>query len=186
MRVDDRDARESFAHGFSDYNAALGEAGARTPPVLDPRRMLERMRPLLLVTLTLTAAAASAQSLGAGPGAKLFDAYCTACHKYDGQGMGQAPPLDGSEWVAGPEERLIKIVLHGVRGEMTVQGRTYDREMPGFGAVLSDKQIADLLTIVRRTFGEPSPAITETSVRRVRERHAERRSYWRVEDLRRP
>ena len=147
--------------------------------------MLKRMR-LLLLTPALTAAAAHAQNSDAAPGAKLFDAYCTACHRYDGQGMGQAPPLDDSEWVEGPEERLIKIALHGVRGKLTVQGRTYDREMPGFGAVLSDKEIADLLTFVRRIFGEPSPAITEASVQRVRERHSERRSYWRVEELRRP
>lgn len=117
------------------------------------------------------------------PGAKSFDAYCTACHQYDAQGMGEAPPLHDSQWVEGPEERLIKIVLHGVQGKIEVQGKTYDREMPGFGAILSDKEIAELLTFVRQTFGKPSPAISEASVRRVRERYPRGRSYWRVQEL---
>src|SRR5436190_1457091 len=86
------------------------------------------------------------------PGSVQFQSYCAACHQYDGQRMGEAPPLAGSPWVAGPEERLIKIVLHGVHGPMEVDGKTYDQEMPGFGRILSDVEVASLLSFVRRRF----------------------------------
>ena len=70
----------------------------------------------------------------ADPGRTVFGSYCAACHQYDGRGVGEAPPFEGSPWVTGPEARLIKIVLHGVRGAMVVDGKTYDREMPGIRA----------------------------------------------------
>src|SRR6476646_1566108 len=78
-----------------------------------------------------------ARTPNADAGRTQFQSYCAACHQYDGQGMGDAPPLAGSPWVTGPESRLIRIVLHGVRGPMEVNGKTYDQEMPGFGTILS-------------------------------------------------
>ena len=35
---------------------------------------------------------------------------------------GVYPPLAGSEWVLGSEERLIRIVLHGLKGPVKVKG----------------------------------------------------------------
>jgi mono/diheme cytochrome c family protein len=97
--------------------------------------------------------------------------------------MGDAPALAGSPWVTGPEGRLIRIVLHGVRGPMVVDGKTYDREMPGFGQILSDTQVVSLLSYVRRQFGAPSEPITAEMVSRVRAANPTRTQYWRVEDL---
>ncbi|MBK5292851.1 MAG: cytochrome c [Acidobacteriia bacterium] len=112
-----------------------------------------------------------------------FQNYCAACHQYDGQGMGDAPPLDGSPWVTGPEDRLIGIVLHGVRGPMEVSGKTYDLEMPGFGQVLSDAGAASLLSFVRMRFGAPVAPIAPAAVSRVRALHKTRTDYWSVEEL---
>src|SRR5262249_13679711 len=39
------------------------------------------------------------------PGATHFKSYCAACHQYDGQGAGDAPPLSNSPWITGPEHR---------------------------------------------------------------------------------
>ncbi len=97
--------------------------------------------------------------------------------------MGEAPPLDHSPWVTGPEDRLIKIVLHGVRGPIEVHGKTYNREMPGFGQILSNDEIASLLTFVRKHFGEPSSPVLATSVDRVRTDNPGRTDYWGVEEL---
>jgi len=113
-------------------------------------------------------------------GRNLFQSYCAACHLTV---EGEAPPL-GSPWVTGPEERLIKIVLHGVRGPMEVQGKIWDREMPGFGQILSDADVASLLSFVRQRFGAPGEAITAAAVGRVRAANQSRTEYWRVEDLR--
>ena len=97
--------------------------------------------------------------------------------------MGEAPPLEGSPWVTGPQERLIKIALHGVRGAIEVQGKTYDREMPGFGSILTDEDLASLLSFVRSRFGGPSQPITAAAVRRVRAANQHRTRYWNAGEL---
>jgi mono/diheme cytochrome c family protein len=126
---------------------------------------------------------AEVPKLAADRGAVLFQSYCAACHQYDGQGMGKAPPLAGVSWVTGPESRLIKIVLHGLRGPMVVEGQTYDLEMPGFGQVLSDTDVAVLLSYVRRRFGGSAEPIRPETVGRGRAAHPNRTEYWTVEEL---
>ena len=85
--------------------------------------------------------------------------------------------------MVGPAERLIRIVLHGVKGRMVVAGKEYDREMPGFGKVLSDSQAAAVATYVRARFGSSTAPVSEAEVRRVREQHAGRTSYWQADEL---
>ncbi len=112
-----------------------------------------------------------------------FQSYCAACHQYDGIAGGEAPPLADSPFVTGPESRLIKIVLHGVEGEMEIQGRTYDREMPGFGQILSDPDIAALVSYVRRRFGGIGEPVQSATVSLIRAESETRSSYWQVEEL---
>jgi mono/diheme cytochrome c family protein len=129
--------------------------------------------------------AASPSGQGAGPagGERLFNSYCSACHQYDDQGMGEAPPLDDSPWVIGPSERLIRIILHGVKGRIEIGGRVYDREMPGFGRVLSDEEAAELATYTRSRFGSTAAAITADEVERIRRENADRAEYWLADEL---
>ena len=126
---------------------------------------------------------ASASSHGAG--AALFQTYCAACHQADGAGSpdGRIPPLADSPWVSGPEDRIILIVLHGLRGRIDVKGQTYNVEMLAFGQILADEQIAAILTHVRRQFGEPSAPVTAERVARVRAETADRFEYWTVDEL---
>lgn len=140
-----------------------------------------------LVLLTGCAAPhRQAHLVGSEPGRIEFQSYCAACHQYDGQRMGDAPPLAGSPWVAGPESRLIRIVLHGVRGPLAIDGKAYDREMPGFGQILTDTQVASLLSYVRKQFGAPSGPVTPETVSRVRAANQMRTGYWRVDELLEP
>ncbi|MBI3280136.1 MAG: cytochrome c [Acidobacteria bacterium] len=119
----------------------------------------------------------------AEPGRMQFQSYCAACHAPEAQEADAAPPLEGSPWVTGEAGRLIKIVLHGVRGPIEVQGKIYDREMPGFGQVLSDTDVAALLSFVRKRFGGLSEPITPAAVSRVRAANAGRVDYWSVQEL---
>src|SRR5689334_3906934 len=49
-------------------------------------------------------------------GKKTFTETCASCHQVTGQGLPPAiPPLAGSEWVNGSEERLIRAVLYGLQ-----------------------------------------------------------------------
>jgi mono/diheme cytochrome c family protein len=119
-----------------------------------------------------------------GEGKQLFATYCSACHQIDGGGTtGGAPPLVRSPWVLGSDARLIRIVLHGVRGEIEVGGVVYQLEMPGFGSILADAQVADVLSHVRKTYGGADQPIPAAAVRRVREQSAGRQAYWTVEEL---
>jgi mono/diheme cytochrome c family protein len=94
---------------------------------------------------------------------------------------GEAPPLEGSPWVAGSENIVIRIVLHGLRGPIEVGGRRYNQEMPGFGPILSDADIASLLSYVRARFG--GGPVAQASVRQLRDLHRGRVELWTVEEL---
>lgn len=154
-----------------------------------PRRFVRFTRPsrvfpksALAAFLALGLGEVSGQD-GSSQGQRLFDIYCSACHQYDDQGMGEAPPLEGAPWVVGPAERLIRIVLHGVKGRMVVGGKEYNREMPGFGKVLSDSQVSAVATYVRARFGSSTAPVSEAEVQRVREEHTGRTSYWQADEL---
>ena len=112
-----------------------------------------------------------------------FESYCAACHQRGGTGIeGRVPPLTGSPWVAGSESRLIRIVLHGLRGPIEIDGRTFNMEMPGFH-LFTDEEIASLLSYVRRRYGRPSPPIAAATVSRVRAMTRDHTGYWTVDEL---
>lgn len=96
---------------------------------------------------------------------------------------GEAPPLEASSWVSGPEDRLIKIVLHGVRGRIEVAAKQYNQEMPGFGAILSDADIAALVSHVRARFGGASTPVSPSTVSSIRAAYPQRTDYWTVDEL---
>lgn len=126
----------------------------------------------------------SAQTGNIGSGAARYDMLCASCHGAEGLAVeGEAPPLAGSSWVSGSETRLIKIVLHGVRGPIQVGNLIHDREMLSFGPTLSDEEIASLLSYVRSRWGGSKSPTTPETVRRVRAADADRTRYWTVEEL---
>ncbi len=120
----------------------------------------------------------------ADPGKTRFETYCAGCHLNEGPWMmGEAPPLEGSSWVAGPENRVIKIVLLGLRGTIEVRSKTYNQEMPGFGPILTDADITSLLSYVRKRFGGASTPVSEEAVSLIRSANRGRMDYWTVDEL---
>ena len=94
--------------------------------------------------------------------------YCRACHQKNGLGDGNLfPPLAGSEWVIGDRQKLVKVLLQGINGTITVAGRRYNNVMPKFD-FLSDQQIADLLSYVRHNFGNGADSVKAAEVSRFR------------------
>jgi mono/diheme cytochrome c family protein len=91
--------------------------------------------------------------------------------------------LVGSSWITGPQDRLIRILLHGVRGPIEVAGRSYNREMPGFGQVLSDTEAASLASFVRQSFGGAATAVEAAEVSRIRAADGQRTAPWTVDEL---
>lgn len=102
------------------------------------------------------------------PGKKVYDSVCLACHMADGSGVpGMFPPLIKTDWVTGSKERLIQITLQGLSGKIEVNGVTYNSIMPP-NSHLSDKQVADVLSYIRQSFGNNSDEITVEEVQKVR------------------
>lgn len=91
-------------------------------------------------------------------------AACFGCHGPDGAGLPNlGPPLDASEYVNGPPERLARILLHGLTGPITVAGQTYtpQADMPGLAMnpSMTDANLADIATYIRHEWSNRSPQI---------------------------
>ena len=89
-------------------------------------------------------------------GREIFKKICATCHQPDGSGKdGIAPPLAGSEWVLAPSgERLVRIVLNGLNGPITVRGRVWNQPMLAWRNNFDDEQIAVVLTFIRTQLGD--------------------------------
>jgi mono/diheme cytochrome c family protein len=117
-----------------------------------------------------TAAVPKADPMVVGKAA--FASVCITCHQPTGMGMpGIYPPLNGSEWVNGSPDRVIRIVLYGLKGDIHVTGKMFNAAaMPVFGKVpgsaynWSDDKIAAVLTYVRQTWDNKSAPITGDQV----------------------
>lgn len=117
-------------------------------------------------------------------GKRIFLGNCAACHQPTGLGLpGAYPPLAGSEWALGPGERIIRIVLDGLSGAITVKGTQFNNSMPAFGPQLRDEQIANLLTYVRSEWGNNAPPVSPDKVKEIRAAVAGRGGPWTPDEL---
>lgn len=134
-----------------------------------------------LALVALSAPAAEAQQVD---GARVYGTVCSSCHQADGQGVaGVFPPVAESEWVTGSPEQLVKIILHGVMGEMMVGGEIYSGMMPPWGGGLNDAEIAAVSTYIRSNFGNEAGPVTAEMVANLRKEHAARKTPWTAEEL---
>jgi mono/diheme cytochrome c family protein len=116
-------------------------------------------------------------------GKEIYMMACAACHQPHGLGQeGLAPPLSGSEWVAGNPERIIRIVLHGLRGPIKVKDQTFQLEMPTMG-ILEDEQISQVLTYIRHEWGHTFSPVDAATVKKLRSQHATREEAWTETEL---
>ena len=116
-------------------------------------------------------------------GKGIYEATCLACHQQHGLGQeGLAPPLVNSTWTTGSPERIARIVLHGLRGPITVLKQTYELEMPPLG-VLDDDQIAAVITYVRREWGHTASPMTPADIARIRQKESARDESWTALEL---
>jgi len=136
-----------------------------------------------------TGAAAVAKIDPVAMGKRLFNTpgACVTCHQPTGEGIaGVYPPLAGSEWAQGPEDRVLRILLDGLTGPVTVKGTAFSASsMPAFGpsgSNWSDDKIAAVLTYVRQEWGNKAPPITADKVAAVRAQVADH-GVWSASDL---
>ena len=117
------------------------------------------------------------------------DGSCSTCHQETGEGLENIyPPIAKSRWVTGDKERLIKLTLHGIWGEITVNGKTYDPSkgvppMTAVGAMFDDNQVAAVLTYARNSWGNQADPITPGEVKAVRAATSDRKIFYKPEEL---
>ncbi len=101
-------------------------------------------------------------------GASVYN-NCQGCHQATGTGQpGVIPPLAGSEWVTGGTERIVRVLIHGLSGPVTVKGVNYTNVMPPQGH-LSDKELSYVMTYIRNSFGNKASMVTPEMVKTARE-----------------
>lgn len=100
-------------------------------------------------------------------GQTLFLAHCAMCHGATGDGVGDTyPPLARSDWLAANRSGAIRAVVNGLKEEITVNGRVFRGQMPP--VMLDDGQVADVITFVVNSWGNPGGRVTADNVRAVR------------------
>lgn len=119
-----------------------------------------------------------------GSGEEKYTQVCAVCHQANGLGVeGNFPPLANSEWMTGKPEVPIAIVLHGMQGEIVVNGKTYNGVMAAWGESMTDADIAAVVTHERSSWGNSASAVTAEQVKVVRAQYASRTTPWTVADL---
>lgn len=104
-------------------------------------------------------------------GKDVYSTTCQACHMAAGEGIpGAFPPLAKSDFLMKDQKRAVGVVVHGLSGEVTVNGQTYNMVMPA-QSHLTDKQVADVLNYVQNNFGNKAKAaVTPAQVAEVRKK----------------
>ena len=103
------------------------------------------------------------------PGARIYLDNCAACHRPDGVGYEQVfPRLAGNPVVqAGNPQSLVSIVLDGSQTPRTARTPA-QFTMPGFAWRLSDKDVADVVSFIRTSWGNTASPVASSEVAKSR------------------
>jgi nitrite reductase (NO-forming) len=100
-------------------------------------------------------------------GKRVFNNVCAACHQPSGAGIeGAFPPLASSDYLNADKARAIGIVINGLSGKISVNGKDYNSQMPALN--LSDEDAANVLTYVYNTWGNAGHEVKPSEVAAVR------------------
>ncbi len=100
-------------------------------------------------------------------GKEVYNTQCITCHMEKGEGIEAVfPPLAKSDYLMADKTRSIRQIIEGASGEMTVNGKTYNGDMPAVD--LTDEQVSDVLNYVRNSWGNKGAAVTPTEVKATR------------------
>jgi len=101
-------------------------------------------------------------------GKQLFTGTCSVCHQANGEGLpGVFPPLAKSSLIAENPKRPVEILLRGLTGKVTVNGKEYNSVMPPMSQ-LNDDEVANITTYVLNSWGNPGGRVTTEEVAKVR------------------
>lgn len=120
-------------------------------------------------------------------GATIYLGLCASCHGLDGKGLqppgsqALAPPLDGSARVRGQKERLARILLQGLEGDL--DGKQYRGGVMASMGTLDDGMLAAVMTYIRQSWTNDEDPIYMSDVAEVRRASATRQNRWTQAEL---
>lgn len=117
-------------------------------------------------TLTITQQDELQESITRGQ--EIYTDFCINCHMADGKGVENTfPPLANSDYLKNNQEASIRGIKYGQKGEITVNGKTYNSFMAPMG--LSDDEVADVMNFINNSWGNSNDKmVTEEEVSKVK------------------
>lgn len=120
---------------------------------------------LILFGLALVFFFASCDQYPYQQGKILYTNFCENCHMADGTGLvGVIPPLAKSDYLAKSGAAVPCIIRNGIKGEMTVNGKTYNTEMAGISR-LTEFEITNIINYIHTSWGNDLPIVEHLQVR---------------------
>lgn len=101
-------------------------------------------------------------------GRLVYEDFCVTCHLPHGEGVEDVyPPLAKSDYLQKNLHASIKGVKYGQKGEIMVNGKTYNGYMAPLG--LEDDEIADVMNYITNSWGNKNEKIiSETEVSEIK------------------
>jgi mono/diheme cytochrome c family protein/glucose/arabinose dehydrogenase len=123
-------------------------------------------------------------------GEATYKELCFSCHGPEGegapmagapQGTTMAPPLAGAPRVNGHRDYPIKVLLHGLTGDL--DGKSYPGGIMVPMGTNTDEWIADIASFIRNSFGNGESFVRPAHVAAVRAATATRKEPWTLAEL---
>ena len=112
---------------------------------------------IAVFTLSFNQSTSSVQN-----GKQVYEANCISCHQEQGEGIAGAFPALSKTGNLTDKNKLVKIILQGMRGPITAKGVKYDGEMASIS--LTDKETADVINYIRNSWGNKAAMISVADV----------------------
>lgn len=133
---------------------------------------MKKLIGLVVIALVAMAVAMPAAAQSKKNGEKVYNEYCSTCHQKDGKGLANVyPPLAKSDYIKKMDkETLIREIVFGKSGEVTVNGKKFNGVMTPLPAKYKDSDISDVVTYVFNMFGNKKGKVTEADVKAAKKK----------------
>ncbi len=118
--------------------------------------LLSALTTLSIITTSFSQKKALKESIKRGNA--VYNDFCVSCHLPTGLGVKAIyPPLAKSDFLKNNRTASIRGIKFGLKGEITVNGKTYNSYMPPMG--LENDEVADVMNYINNTWGNKNENI---------------------------